>query len=97
MFAFLPQLHNLIRQHFNRYLAQYREARRWCCEARRRQATRKRPFLEGLENRIVPTAYVWTNADLNNDYTDAKNWTSTVGNGVPSTGDSATIPAGTGA
>jgi hypothetical protein len=55
-----------------------------------------RPRLEVLEGRIVPDAYVW-NGSMDNSYLNGQNWidTRTQLPGVPGSGDTGDIPAGT--
>jgi hypothetical protein len=49
------------------------------------QARRFRPWLEGLEDRALPSNTTWTGLGPNNNWSTAANWSS----GVPGTGDTA--------
>ncbi len=60
---------------------------------------RARPGLEGLEVRLTPTTYTWTNGTGNGEWADPGNWSG--GDGIvhlyPTTGDDTAILTGAGA
>ncbi len=70
-----------------------RRSRRTPIRTRSRDVARNAPWLEALEDRIVPSTFTWTNLN-GGDWDTSSNWADQNHNpGVPGAGDDAVIPS----